>query len=94
VLQLVERKEISLHAAITRLTIGPARVLNLPGGTLQIGAPADLTCVNLDQEWTVDESLFHSKSQNSPFLGWKLKGKVALTFVGGQKIYSLQKANL
>jgi len=87
VLRLVEKKEITLMAAIERLTWGPARALSLPGGTLQEGMPGDLTCIDLDQEWTVDPDTFRSKSRNSPFLGWKLKGKAVMTIVGGKMIH-------
>ena len=87
VLRLVENKEISLAKAIERMTWSPAKVLRLPAGTLELGQPGDVTCIDLDKEWTVDPSLIRSKSKNSPFIGWKLKGKVMMTFVDGRMVY-------
>jgi len=87
VLRLVEKKEMSLMTAIERMTWGPARTLGLPGGSLQEGTPGDVTCIDLEKEWTVDADSFRSKSRNSPFFGWTLKGKVVLTLVEGKMIH-------
>jgi dihydroorotase len=61
----------------------PARLMNLPGGTLRPGAPADLTLLDLDRELTVTPARFHSRSRNTPFGGWTLKGRPWKTIVGG-----------
>lgn len=88
VLGLVREKKMTLMAAIDRLTWGPAKVLGLPGGTLEIGKHADITCIRLDEKWTVDSALLRSKSVNSPFLGWQMVGKALLTMVGGKIIHN------
>ena len=66
------------------MSLNPARILGVPGGTLTVGAPADLTLIDLNREWTVDAKTFASKSRNCPFHGWTLKGKAVMTIVGGK----------
>ncbi len=87
-LQLVHAGHLSLIKALDKLTYQPARILNLPGGKLQVGALADLTLIDPNREFTVDVSKFKSKSRNSPFHGWKLKGKAVMTIVSGKIVYS------
>jgi dihydroorotase len=82
--QLVQKKVLSLNAAIGALTDAPARALNLPGGHLSPGAPADITLIDLKAKHVVDQ--FVSKSQNSPFKGWTLQGRAAGTLVGGHLV--------
>lgn len=84
VLKMVEKGVISLNDAIERLTWGPARTFGLPGGTLPEGAPADMTCIDMDKAWTLDPGSLKSKSRNTPFRGWKFKGKAVVTIVGGK----------
>ncbi|MCH7754984.1 dihydroorotase [candidate division KSB1 bacterium] len=67
---------LTLSQAICKMTKRPAEILNLERGELKIGAPASLTIFAPEHEWTVDKTQFKSKSQNTPFEGWKLKGKV------------------
>jgi dihydroorotase len=62
-------------------------VLGLPGGTLREGGVADLTILAPDRTLTVNASLFRSKSRNTPFDGWTLKGAVAATIVGGRVVH-------
>lgn len=72
------------------LTTGPARVLGLPGkGALRRGADADVTVVDPEMEWTYEEREIRSKSRNSPFLGWTLRGRAVATIVGGKVVHSL-----
>jgi dihydroorotase len=66
---------------------GPARVFSLPGGTILEGAPADLTLLDPECEFTVDPRTFRSRSRNTPFAGWKLRGVPAATFVSGKEVY-------
>jgi dihydroorotase len=73
---LVEPGLLTLPQAICKMTKKPAEILNLERGELKIGAPASLTIFAPEHEWTVDKTQFKSKSQNTPFAGWKLKGKV------------------
>ncbi|MEW6211740.1 MAG: dihydroorotase, partial [Acidobacteriota bacterium] len=78
---------IALSRLIEMLTVGPARAFGLSGGTLAAGAIADVTIFDPDREWTVDPDVFKSKSRNTPYAGWKLKGKVAATFVEGREVF-------
>lgn len=84
---LVDRV-LDLHEAIARWTCNPAHILRLPGGALTPGMPGDLTLLDLTREWEVVPAHFRSKSQNTPFAGYHLKGKAVATIVGGQIVYS------
>lgn len=86
-LRLVHEGHLSLMQALAKLTYQPACILNLPGGRLQVGAPADLTLIDLNREFLVDINKLKSKSRNSPFHGWKLKGKAVMTIVSGKIVY-------
>jgi dihydroorotase len=79
-----------LSQAIARLSCEPARIFNLPKGTLSVGADADVTILDPAREWVVDVRRFASKSRNSPFHGWKLRGEVLATIVGGKVVWELQ----
>jgi dihydroorotase len=89
-MQLVHTKRISLADMIAKFTINAARLLNLSKGTLSIGADADVTIFDPDAEWIVRAEESASKSKNSPFSGWRLKGKAVATIVGGKKVWSEQ----
>ena len=86
-MQLVHTKRISLAGLIAKYTVNPARLLNLPKGTLSAGADADVTVFDAGQEWTCRPEDSASKSRNNPFFGWKLKGRVAATIVAGKKVF-------
>ena len=86
-LKLVHEGTLNLIQAIERLSTGPARVLGVAGGTLEVGSPADITLIDLNREWTVDANSFASKSRNFPFHGWALKGKAVMTIVGGKVVW-------
>jgi dihydroorotase len=88
VLSLVEKDILTLSQAIERMTTGPARVLGLDKGTLQVGADADITIIDTAREWVVEADRFYSKSRNTPFDGWKMKGRAVKTIVGGRVVYS------
>jgi dihydroorotase len=79
---------ISLKRFIELMSINPARILNVKGGTLSEGQPADITVLAPDLGVTIDPARFRSKSKNTPFGGWELKGGVAATFVGGRLVYA------
>jgi dihydroorotase len=87
---LVEGEVLTLPQAIARLTSEPARIFGLPKGTLSIGADADVTIVDPAREWVVDIAKSASKSRNSPFHGWKLRGQVLATIVSGKIVWELQ----
>ena len=81
--RLVRPGIVDLPTLVTRLSSGPARVLNLPGGSLAPGAAADLTILDLEHPWTVDPMRFRSRSRNTPFGGWTGRGAPWMTIVGG-----------
>jgi dihydroorotase len=85
--RLVHSGLIRLPRAVELLSTNPARILNVPGGTLAEGALADITVLIPELPVSVDASKFHSKSRNTPFGGWQLKGGVAATIVGGRTVY-------
>jgi dihydroorotase len=67
--------------------VNPAKILGVAGGTLADGAPADITILSPDTPVTIRASALKSKSKNTPFDGWTLKGAVAGTIVGGRAVY-------
>jgi dihydroorotase len=84
--RLVHAGVLSLPRLIELLSTGPARVLGLPGGTLKPGSPADVTVFDPDGEITIVAAGFRSKSRNTPFDGWKLRGRAVATVVDGRRI--------
>jgi len=87
---LVHRhKTIAMCRLIEMLTVNPAKLLGLEAGTLSLGAPADVTLIDPDLEWTVDAGSFQSASRNTPFHGWKLKGRAVRTIVAGKTVWQL-----
>jgi dihydroorotase len=86
-MQLVQAGRLPLADMIAKFTVNPARLLNLKKGTLSVGADADVTVFDLDQEWVFRREDSASKSRNSPFFGWKLKGKPVATIVAGRNVF-------
>ncbi|HOM16417.1 MAG TPA: amidohydrolase family protein, partial [Thermoguttaceae bacterium] len=86
--RLIEPGLLDWPTAIEKMTINPARILGLPKGTLAVGADADVTIIDPEARWTVDPKQFRSKSCNTPFAGWKLKGRAVATIVGGRVKYT------
>ena len=86
-LALVRSGELPLLRAIERLTVGPARCFGLPYGTLAAGAPADVIVLDPEREWKVDPQRSWSRSRNSPFTGWTMRGRVLKTFVAGKPVH-------
>jgi dihydroorotase len=85
---LVKDKFLTLKEWVASLTCKPAQILNLPNkGTLKVGADADFVIIDVDAEYTVDRHNFFSKSDNTPFHGWKVTGKVLKTGTNGKIIY-------
>jgi len=87
---LVHGKVISLSDMIERLTLRPARLIQVEKGTLAPGADADIVLIDPDMEWTVDKNESCSLSRNTPFHGTQLKGRAVMTLVGGKKVWSLK----
>jgi dihydroorotase len=85
--RLVHAGLIGLPRLVELLSVNPARILGVPGGTLAEGGPADITILAPQATVTIDAARFRSKSRNTPFHGWTLKGAVAATIVGGRTVY-------
>ena len=85
--RLVHTGRITLSRAIELLSPNPARVFRLPGGTLAEGSPADITVLAPDAEVEIRAAALKSKSKNTPFDGWRLRGAVVATIVGGRIVY-------
>ena len=84
-----KRRKIDIMRLIEMYTVEPRRLLKINAGTLSIGAAADVTLIGPDLEWTVRVDTFESASRNSPFDGWKLKGRAVRTIVGGKTVWKL-----
>ncbi len=86
--RLVHKQVLTLHRFVEMLATSPARILHLDKkGKIQINADADLTILSLNRNTVVDVDRFRSKSRNSPLHGWKLRGAVEMTIVGGRVVY-------
>jgi dihydroorotase len=86
-LALVADGTLSFADLIMKMSVNPARILKVPGGTLAPSAIADITVIDLEKEWKVNASSFRSLSRNTPFGGRTLKGKAIMTIVGGEIKY-------
>jgi dihydroorotase len=86
-LTLVEEGVLTLEAAVAKLTTGPARAFRLNHGTLAAGADADVVIANVQEPWEIDPARFRSRSRNTPFAGWKVKGRILTTIVGGKIVH-------
>jgi dihydroorotase len=82
--RLVRPGILELGALVALLSPRPARVMGLPGGTLRVGSPADLTLIDLDREVEVSSRTFRSKGVNTPFEGWQLTGAAVGTICAGR----------
>jgi dihydroorotase len=81
--------KINIARLIQMYTVEPGRLLKINAGTLSIGARADVTLIDPELEWTVNVDQFQSASRNSPFDGWKLKGRAVRTIVSGKTVWEL-----
>jgi dihydroorotase len=80
---LVEPGHLTWPQLLEKLTVNPARVLSIDRGTLKPGAVADVTVIDPTAEWTIDPARFRSKSRNSPYAGWKVRGRAYAVLVAG-----------
>jgi dihydroorotase len=87
VTNLVETGILSYSQMVDRMACTPARLFNLPGGSLRRGTVADVTVFNPAESWSVDPSTFLSKGRNTPYAGMRLRGKAVCTIVAGQIVY-------
>lgn len=86
-LALYHNRTLSLRDLLAKMTYKAADIINFPGGRIKIGTTADLVLINLDHEWKISTENFYSKSKNSPFDNYKVKGKALLTVVNGKIVY-------
>lgn len=86
-LRLVHNNEIGLMALLRALTINPAKLLGLPSGRIEKGAPADLALIDLNTSWVVDRDLLKARSKNAPLDEQKVQGRVLRTLVAGKTVY-------
>ena len=90
--KLIEPGHLDWPAVLAKMTINPARILGIDKGTLAVGADADVTVIDPNLRWTVDPQEFRSKSKNSPFGGFKLRGRAVAVIVGGKIKMQLEPA--
>jgi dihydroorotase len=88
---LVRRHKLPLRLFIAMWSCNPARLFRLPGGSLKVGSPADVTLLDLEARATVNPDRFRSLSHNSPFAGQRLKGWPAVTLVGGRVVWRRER---
>jgi dihydroorotase len=86
-MQLLHTRRLSLPEIIAKFTTAPATLLRLPKGSLRVGSDADVTVIDPDRAWVYRRHESASKSKNSPFDGWPLKGKAVATFVAGNSVW-------
>src|SRR2546423_6994631 len=86
-MQVYHTRRLGLPDLIGKFTVAPARLLRLSKGTLSVGADADVTVFDAEREWVFAKGQTGSKSFNSPFYGWRLKGKVVATIVNGKPVW-------
>lgn len=85
--KVIERGELSWPVVVASFTDRPARTLNLPGGTLGVGANADVTIIDPEREWNVEKATLQSKSKNTPLLGMTVRGRAVMTIVEGKILH-------
>jgi len=85
--RLVSRGKLPLERFAALFSAGPAKAFGLPGGTLAVGSPADVTLFDPDARWKVDPQRFLSKGRSTPFAGWELSGAPAATIVAGTVVW-------
>jgi dihydroorotase len=90
---LIESEVLDWPRMIAAMSTRPAQLLGVPGGTLKVGAVADVTLIDPETEWTVDAEKMRSKSRNTPFDGWYVRGRAAATIVGGEMRYEVERAH-
>ncbi|MFZ3089392.1 MAG: dihydroorotase [Nitrospirota bacterium] len=91
ILNLVNEGVLTISSAVSMITINPARLLKINKGSLKEGSDADLTIIDTDKEWVVDVNNLKSKSKNTPYAGWKMKGKAVMTIVNGKIVYDIDQ---
>ena len=90
VTHLVKTGKLTPLQLVEKMSTNPCRILSVPGGTLSVGAPADITIADMDSEYVIDKNTFLSKGKNTPFDGAKVNGRVYYTIVGGNIVYQYE----
>ncbi len=90
-LKLVEEGVLTWPQLITKMSYAPAKVFNLPGGSLKPGNLADITIIDPNFSYKIDVNQFYSKGRNCPFHGWEVKGKAIMTIIGGNIVYRISE---
>ena len=85
--ELVEKGVLTLKQLVEKMSWNPAQILGLDCGTIQVGHPADVIVADVEHEYTIDKTKFASKGHNTPFDGWKVKGKILYTICDGKLVY-------
>jgi dihydroorotase len=88
-LSLYHQGILSLKDLLAKMTCNAAKIINFDGGVIEKGARADLVLIDLESEWEIDSQKFHSKSKNSPFDGFKVKGRAVRTVVAGVTVFEI-----
>jgi dihydroorotase len=87
-LKLVEDGVLTINQLIEKMSCNPSNILGLCRGTLKVGSVADITLIDPAAEWTVEKDKLASKSKNSPFISWKIKGAASATILAGIVVHS------
>lgn len=90
VTHLVKTGKLTPLQLVEKMSTNPCRILSVPGGTLSVGEPADITIADMDSEYVIDKNTFLSKGKNTPFDGAKVNGRVYYTIVGGNIVYQYE----
>ncbi len=88
-LALYHQKILTLPDLLAKMTCNAAKIINFDGGVIKKGARADLVLIDLNSEWVIESQKFHSKSKNSPFDGFKVKGRAIRTVVAGKTVFEI-----
>jgi len=91
-LRMAEESNISLDTLVTAMSVNPARILGVPGGSLAVGSVADVTVVDPQRRWKVEAAQLQSKSRNTPFEGVEMHGQAIVTMVGGRIVWRADAA--
>lgn len=90
---LVKRGYLTPMQLVERMSTNPCRILGVPGGSLGVGMPADITIADMEAEYRIDKNTFVSKGKNTPFHGTKVQGRIFCTIVGGEIVYQYKEDN-
>ena len=93
VTNLVKKGYLTPMQLVERMSTAPCRILGVPGGSLAVGMPADITIADMDSEYEIDRDTFVSKGKNTPFHGMRVTGRVFYTLVGGEIVYQYEGGN-